>query len=117
MIMASLRQALKNARQRILTEKIFALVMITLGLIFIAQGVHRFTLHPRDFGVPDLLGCVAGAFGAFFLLLVSEYVFHHAPLVFIPWITGLIYFAIIEPHFAVGMGLALLIMVALAAGG
>ena len=102
--MDSIKQALKKAWDRPRSERIFVLVMIVIGALFIARGVHLFRIRP--FGVLDFLGCVVAAFGAFFLLIVTAYVFHHARLVFIPWFLGLIYFGIIEPHFAVGMGLA-----------
>ena len=43
---------------------------------------------------------------------VTDYVFHHAPLIFIPWFILIIYFAILQPHFAVGLGIALWWMLA-----
>ena len=110
--MGSLKQGLKNVWQRLLSEKIFASVMITLGSVFIARGIYRFRVRPEPFGLASVMGCIAGGFGAFFLLLITDYLFHHARLVFIPWFIGLIYFAIIEPHLAVGMGLALWCMLA-----
>ena len=79
-------------------KKGFALVMVVTGAFFIAVGIHRFWVRPEHFGWPSVLGCVAGAFAAFFLLLMSDYVFHHAPLVFIPWFIFLIYFAFLQPH-------------------
>jgi hypothetical protein len=105
--MSSLEQGFKNIGQRLLREEVFALVMSALGTAFIALGVYRFTIRPEHIGLLDFLGCIVGAFGAFFLLLVTDYLFHHAPLVFIPWFIFLIYFAVIQPHFAVGLGLAL----------
>jgi len=105
--MSSLKQVITNCKQWLLSETGIALVMIATGAFFIAVGVHRFWVRPEHFGWPSLLGCVGAAFGAFFLLLVTDYVFHHAPLVFIPWFIFLIYFAFIQPHFAVGLGLAL----------
>jgi hypothetical protein len=93
------------------SEKVFALVMFAMGAFFLAMGIHRFWVRPEHFGLLSFLGCGVGAFGAFFLLLIGDYVFHHAPLVFIPLLICLIYFAIIHPHLAVGMGLALWYMV------
>ena len=89
------------------SEKGLALGMGALGAFFIAAAVHRFWMHPGTFGLSSILGCAAGAFGAFFLLLITDYLLHHARLVFIPWSIFLIYFALIEPHLGVGMGLAL----------
>jgi hypothetical protein len=103
----SLKQGKKNIGQRLLSEKTFALVMILLGTAFTALGVYRFRIWPEHFGLLSFLGCIVGVFGAFFLLLVTDYVFHHAPRVFIVWFIFLVYFAFVEPHFAVGLGLAL----------
>jgi membrane-bound ClpP family serine protease len=111
-MMVSLKQVMTNLKQWSLSEKGFALLMIVVGAFFIAVGIHRFWVRPEHFGVLSLLGCVAGAFGAFFLLLVSDYLFHHAHLVFIPYFIFLIYFAIIQPHLGVGVGLALWYMLA-----
>jgi len=110
--MSSLRQLMTNGKHWFLSEKGATLFMIVLGAVFIALGVHRFWVRPEHFGLLSLLGCVVATFGAFFLLLVTTYVFHHAPLVFIPWFIFIIYFAVIQPHFAVGMGFALWFMLA-----
>ena len=84
-MMSSLKQVMTNCKHWFMSEKGIALVMIVAGAFFIAVGIHRFWVRPEHFGWPSLLGCVVAAFGAFFLLLVTDYVFHHAPLVFIPW--------------------------------
>jgi hypothetical protein len=111
-MMISLKELMTNCKHWLLSEKGFALVMIVLGAFFFAAGIHRFWVRPEHFGVTSFLGCVTGAFGAFFLLLVTDYLFHHARLVFIPWVIFLIYFALIQPHFGVGLGLALWYMLA-----
>ncbi|MFZ0960391.1 MAG: hypothetical protein WAO35_05760 [Terriglobia bacterium] len=105
--MNSLKQLMTSCKHWFLSEKGFALVIIILGAFFVAVGIHRFRVRPEHFGLMSFLGCVAGAFGAFFLLLFTDYLLHHARLVFIPWFLFLIYFAIIEPHLGVGLGLAL----------
>jgi hypothetical protein len=110
--MSSLKQAMTNCKHWFLSEKGYALVMIIAGAFFVAVGIHRFGARPEHFGLPDVLGCVVGAFGGFFLLLVTDYLLHHARLVFIPWCVSLIFFAIIEPHLGVGLGLALWFMLA-----
>ena len=111
-MMSPLKQVMVNCKRWFLSEKGVALAMIAAGAFFIAVGIHRFWVRPEHFGWPSVLGCLVGAFAAFFLLLVTDYVLHHAPLVFIPWFIALIYFAIVQPHFAVGLGLALWCMVA-----
>ena len=105
--MGSLKQIMTGARHWFLSEKGYALGMIILGAFFVASGIHRFIKRPEHYGLLDLLGCVVGAFGGFFLLLLTDYLLHHARLVFIPWLIFLVYFAIILPHFGVGLGLAL----------
>ena len=111
-MMSSLKHLITNCKQWFLSEKGLALVMIVIGAVFIAVGAHRFWVRSEHFGLTSVLGCIVGAFGAFFLLLITDSVFHHAPLVFIPWFIFLIYFAFVQPHFAVGLGLALWFMLA-----
>ena len=77
--MTRLPQIAKNCKRWLLGEKGFALLLMAAGAGFIAIGIHRFRVRPEQFGVPAFLGCVAGAFGAFFLLLITDYVLHHAP--------------------------------------
>jgi hypothetical protein len=110
--MISRKQVMTISRDCFRGEKGFALFLIVLGAFFLAVGIHRFWVRPEHFTMPNFLGCVAGALGAFFLLLIADYVFHHAPLAFIPWIIFLIYLAFVQPHFAVGLGLALWFMLA-----
>jgi len=112
-MMTRFKQIMINCQHRLLSEKGFAALLLLIGAVFIGLGIHRFWVRPEPFGLVSFLGCAAAAFAGFFLLLVSDYVFHHAPLVFIPWSAALIYFAIIQPHFAVGLGLALWYMLAL----
>jgi len=107
-----LKQAATDCKRWLLSEKGFALIMILIGAFFVAVGIRRFWVRPEHFGVLSVLGCVVGAFGAFFLLLITDYLLHHARLVFIPWFVSLIYFAFIQPHLAVGLGLALWFMLA-----
>ena len=110
--MKFLKPRMTSAKQWFLSTKGFALVMAVTGVLFIAVGIRRFWVRPEHFGLLSVLGCSVAAFGAFHLLLLSDYVFHHAPLVFIPWLIALIYFAFLQPHFAVGLGLALWFMLA-----
>lgn len=111
-MITSLKQVLSKCRRWLLSEKGFALVMIAIGAFFIVVGVHRFWVRPEHFGLASLLGCAVGAVGAFFLLLITDYVLHHARIVFIFWFISLIYCAFIQPHLAVGLGLALWFMLA-----
>ena len=110
--MISLKQLMTRGKHWFLSEKGLALVMIVAGALFVALGIHRFWVRPEHFGLLSVLGCVVGAFGGFFLLLITDYVLHHAPLVFIPWFICLVYFAFIQPHLAVGLGVALWFMLA-----
>jgi len=105
--MGFLKKGMTSGKPRSWDGMGFAVGMIVTGALFILLGIHRFWVRPEPFSFLSLLGCAAGAAGSFFLLLVTAYVFHHAPLVFIPWFIFIIYFAFIQPHFAVGLGLAL----------
>ena len=105
--MSSLKQAIAKGKLWVLSATGNVLVMIVIGAIFVALGIHRFSLRPGHFALLDLFGCTVGAFGGFFLLLIADYLLHHARLVLIPWIIFLIALACIEPHAAVGLGLAL----------
>ena len=108
--MRFLKQVMATSKRRLLSEKGFALALIVAGAFFVAVGSHQFSIRPARFGVPSFLGCVVGAFGAFFLLLITDYVIQHAPVVIIPWLIFLIYFAFVQPHFAGGVGIALWFM-------
>jgi hypothetical protein len=105
--MSSLKHPMTNRKLWILSENGNVLVMILAGAFFIALGIHRFCLRSEHLRLWDLLGCVVGAFGGFFLLLIADYLLHHARLALIPWITFLLALAFTEPHAAVGLGLAL----------
>ena len=106
--MSSLKQVLKNAGKWSRGELGFMLVLIILGALFIAGGTYRFTVRPQHFSLWwDLVGCGAATLAAFIMLLISDYVFHHAFLIFIPWCLFILYLGFVEPHFGVGMGLAL----------
>jgi hypothetical protein len=111
-MIARLERWMTGCKHWFLSEKGVALVMIVTGALFIALGIYRFWLRPEHFTLLSFLGCVVGAWGAFFLLLITDYVLHHARLVFIPWFISLIYFSFVEPHLAVGLGLALWYMLA-----
>jgi hypothetical protein len=103
-IVNSVKQAMAGW---IMSEKGYALVMMISGAFFAGFGVHRFWVRPEQFGLTSFLGCVVATFGGFFLLLITDYLLHHARLVFFLWCIGLIYFAIIRPHLGVGLALAL----------
>jgi hypothetical protein len=103
-----LKQVLKNAGKWSRSELGFMFVLIILGALFIAAGIYHFTVRPQHFSLGwDLLGCGAATVAAFLMLFISDYVFHHAFLVFIPWCLLIFYLGFVEPHFGVGMGLAL----------
>ena len=110
--MKSPGQIIKDVAQWPRSEWIAALVMMILGALFIARGIYVFHVRPEHFGWLSVLGCVGAAFGSFFLLIVTTYVYHHAPLVFIPWFISLVYFSMINPYLGVGIGLALWWMLA-----
>lgn len=105
-------QTIKTSWSALLREKAFALVQVVAGALFIAAGIHRFWVRPERLSLLDLLGCFVGVFGGFFLLVIADYLLHHARLVFIPWIIFLLVLAFVQPHSAIGLGLALWYMFA-----
>lgn len=110
--MNNLRQRTAHLKSQFLREGVFAFALFAVGAAFVAVGAHRFWVRPEPFNLLNVLGCGVGAVGGFFIWLVTDYVFHHARLVSIPWFVSLVYFAYLQPHFAVGMGLALWFMTA-----
>ena len=83
------------------------LFLALLGGLFFILGVYRFYSRPQHFGLLDLLGCVVGAFGGFFLLIIADYLLHHARFILIPWLLAIVTFAVLEPHLSVGLSASL----------
>jgi hypothetical protein len=107
-IVNSLKQVVKSAGKWSRSETVSMLVLIVLGGLFVAAGICHFTVRPQHFSLGwDLLGCGAATLAAFLMLLISDYVLHHAFLIFIPWCLFILYLGFVEPHFGVGMGVAL----------
>lgn len=57
-----------------------AVVVAVLGVVWFLFGVWRFAMNPH-FGGYDALRCLLALVPAALLLLVFDYVLHHAPLV------------------------------------
>ena len=106
-MMERLKRIVINCRHWLLSEKGFAALLLLLGACCTALGIHRFWVRPEPFGLAAFFGCVVASFAGFFLLLITDYLLHHARLVFVPWFLSLVHFVIIQPHLAVGLGLAL----------
>ena len=94
-------------KRRAWRELAIPLGMALAGACFVAASVRRFWVRPEHFGLASVLGCAAGVFAGFLILLICDYLLHHAPLVFIPWVLCVIYFAIFQPHFGMGLGLSI----------
>jgi uncharacterized oligopeptide transporter (OPT) family protein len=77
-----------------------------IGLLLFLLGIARFVLR-HQFGLMDALHCVLAIVPAGFLLLIFDYVLHHAKLVaVIPlFAAGLLLFT--SPVFDVALGLTL----------
>jgi hypothetical protein len=78
-----------------------------LGASLFLLGVTRFVLK-HHFGISDALYCCLALIPAGFLLLVFDYVVHHAKLVSIIPLAAAVMFVVTSPAFDVGLGLALL---------
>jgi hypothetical protein len=89
-------------------------VFLTISLLFIAVGTWRFWLNPERTGLWNYW-----AWGGWFLLclpvlFVSDYVLHHAPIVFILFALFWLAFSIAEPHVAMETGVIILCVVSAA---
>lgn len=83
------------------------LVMVTIGAVLFLAGAWRFGVGHR-FGLMDALYCCLAVVPAGLLLLVFDYVLHHAKLVsIIPlFLAGML--AVTSPIFDVALGLAVM---------
>ena len=82
-------------------------IVLACGVLLFLLGVTRFVLR-HHFGFSDALHCCLAVVPAGFLLLVFDYVIHHARLVsVIPlFLAGMLIFSF--PVFDVALGLALI---------
>jgi len=87
--------------------RVFGPTLIIAGTVFVGLGVYGFKFRHLHFGLVSALGCLLAAAISLFVLLLTDYVFHHAPLVFIPFCLFLFVLGFIQPHFGIGMGVVL----------
>jgi len=82
-------------------------IVLAIGVLLFLLGAARFVLR-HHFGFTDALHCALAVIPAGFLLLVFDYVLHHAKLVsVIPlFAAGVLIFS--SPVFDVALGLALI---------
>jgi hypothetical protein len=82
-------------------------IILAVGLLLFILGAARFVLR-RHFGFSDALNCGLAIIPAGILLLVFDYVLHHAKLVsVIPlFLAGVLIFS--SPVFDVALGLTLM---------
>ncbi len=81
------------------------------SLVIVGVGVWRLASRPQTFSMTDLLLCGAWMLAGFVVALTTFYVLQHARPSFYLLSVALIGFAVLFPHFAIGTGAALLIMV------
>jgi hypothetical protein len=83
-----------------------ACIIVVIGAILLLLGAWRF-IHAARFGLMDVLYCCLAVIPAMLLLLVFDYVLHHAILVsVIPLLVSLA-LIVASPAFDVALGLAL----------
>ena len=90
------------------------LVFFVTSLLFLGVGAWRFRLNPEHTGLWNY-----GAWGGWLLLclpvlFVSDYVLHHAPIVFILFAIFWLAFSFTEPHVAMETGVIILCVVSAA---
>lgn len=91
------------------------LVSYALAAVALATGVARLWPH---LAACEGAGCMAGALlgvalataAAFVALILVDYLLHHARLVAIPAVVGLVAIAVLHPSFAIGLGAALVLL-------
>ena len=95
-----------------LTELGGAQIGVLVGsLLIMGVGVWRLASRPQPFRTTDLLLCGAWMLAGFVVALTLFYVHQHARPSFYLLSVALIGFAMLYPHFAIGTGVAILIMV------
>jgi hypothetical protein len=82
-------------------------IVLVLGVLLFLQGAERFVLRHR-FGVVEALYCCLAIVPAGLLLLVFDYVLHHARLVSVIPLLAAGVLAYSSPSFEVALGLALM---------
>ncbi len=85
--------------------------LLVVGFLMVAAGVGRFISRPRSFTVVDLLLCGLWLLLGLVVALSLAYVLQHGRWVFYMLSVVLCVFAFAYPHFGVGTGVALLILV------
>jgi|SRR5580704_1383960 hypothetical protein len=82
-------------------------IVVAAGALLFVMGAHRFFLR-HSFGIRDAVNCCLTIFAAGLLLLVFDYVLHHARMVaVIPLLAaGVLIFS--SPVFDVSLGLTLM---------
>ena len=86
------------------------LVVIGLGVATLCAGVSRY-IHSQYFGFADALNIALAMVAAGVLLLVCDYVIHHALLVIVMPVFIVIFAAVTFRAFDVALGLVLLMAV------
>jgi Ankyrin repeats (many copies) len=79
-----------------------------LSLALIAIAVWRFWLNPQASGLKNYGAWAGWLVACLVLLFLSDYLLHHAFIVFVLFSTLWVLLAIVEPHFGMGIGLTVL---------
>ncbi len=91
-----------------------ACIVVAIGAILLLLGAWRF-VHAARFGPMDVLYCCLAVIPAMLLLLVFDYVLHHAILVTVIPLVVVLALIASSPAFDVALGLALVGAIAMPA--
>jgi hypothetical protein len=80
------------------------------GILMLGFGLWRFVVQPEPLGLKDLLLCGVWILIGLLIGLTLSYLLQHARIVFYLLFLSLLVFAYFYPHFAVGQGCALAIL-------
>src|SRR5579863_7965574 len=87
---------------------IWGALCFVLSLALIAIAVWRFWLNPQASGLKNYGAWAGWLVACLVLLFLSDYLLHHALIVFILFSTLWVLLAIVEPHFGMELGLMVL---------
>ncbi|HLW51450.1 MAG TPA: hypothetical protein VKW06_01285 [Candidatus Angelobacter sp.] len=86
-------------------------VLLIIGLASLGAGIARF-VHLGPWAMLQGLYCLISIAGALILLLIADYTLHHARLAFLIVLAFLVVLVVTSPSFCVGLGVALVGIVA-----
>ena len=89
---------------------IWGALCFVLSIALISIAVWRFWLNPQTSGLKNYGAWVGWLVACLVLLFLSDFLLHHAFIVFVLFSTLWVLLAIVEPHFGMVLGLMVLVI-------